>query len=149
MSNMSTARETINKAERLPEIADRLRRMNLENRDWRYIVKAYSHRNTVIFADPPYDLAARRSKAYGHEMTDMDHVDLAFALKESPSAAMVAGYRSELYDELYKDWRREERQYRCHQSASKSNAKAVSIRTECLWIKDIRTPAASLLGDAP
>lgn len=60
----------------------------------------------LIYADPPYVLATRSSRArYRHDYTDADHRRLIAALRALPAAVILSGYPSALYDELVGDWR--------------------------------------------
>ncbi|MFC3393656.1 DNA adenine methylase [Brenneria rubrifaciens] len=61
---------------------------------------------TLIYADPPYLLETRTSRArYRHEYTVDDHRDLIAILQQVPYSVMISGYPSALYDELLKGWR--------------------------------------------
>lgn len=132
----SPVRECENRVAMLPIIAREMASAwTIENDDFRRVLR-YARADTVLFADPPYDLNARRGKAYGAEMQEQDHIDLADGMSAAPGAAVVCGYRSELYDRLYADWTRIDTEQRCHQAAGKSGGRAASMRTECLWIKE-------------
>lgn len=67
-----------------------------------------SDRRTLIYCDPPYVRSARRSAKdiYTHEMTDDDHAALLKLLLIVRCNVMVSGYRSPLYDDLLRNWRR-------------------------------------------
>lgn len=85
---------------------------------------------TLFYADPPYVLGTRQKgshwrRAYRHEMTDQDHIDLASRLRVIKGMAIVSGYPSELYDELYAGWT-------CVRSTAR--IEGAQTRTECLWI---------------
>ena len=110
----------------LSKISAILRKMTLECKDWRWMIKRYGKGDVFIYADPPYDMQARNGIAYGHEMSEQDHCELAEALWNTPSAA-VSGYRSELYDRLYAGWIRKDLTHSCSHVPSE--------RTECLWVK--------------
>ncbi|CAI2121553.1 Site-specific DNA methylase [Serratia fonticola] len=61
---------------------------------------------TLIYADPPYLLDTRTSRArYRHEYTEDDHRQLIATLRQLPASVMISGYPSALYDELLGDWR--------------------------------------------
>jgi DNA adenine methylase len=62
-------------------------------------------------------------------MTDEGHANLAAKLNAVKGAVIVSGYHSELYDELYKGWHKEER---------KSMTDAQEERIEVLWMKGIK-----------
>ncbi|GIK51661.1 MAG: DNA methyltransferase [Planctomycetota bacterium] len=114
--------------EGLPEIAERLLRIQVENRPAIEVIELYDDRNTLFYCDPPYPHESRGdSSAYGYEMTDDDHRDLKRALDRVAGKAAVSGYRCELYDDLYRDWKRIDGPIKeCH-SAKKP-------RQEVLWV---------------
>ncbi|MBF2754595.1 MAG: DNA adenine methylase [Gammaproteobacteria bacterium AqS3] len=118
---------------RLPKIAYLLSSVDIECRDFRKVA-ALGDENSVIFADPPYDITARSGGGqYTNEMSEQDHRDLALLLDASPSAALVCGYRSDLYDALYAHWDLKETDISC--STSTVRGLGHGRRTECLWIK--------------
>ena len=102
--------------ESLPEIAQRLLRVQIENAPAIEVIKRYDTAETVFYLDPPYVHSARGDTvAYGFEMTDEEHVELSSALHRIRGRAVLSGYRTELYDELYADWRRVDAKERnCH-----------------------------------
>lgn len=60
----------------------------------------------LVYADPPYVLAARTSdKRYKFDFDDAAHRRLVAVLRELPCAVILSGYPSALYDELVGDWR--------------------------------------------
>jgi len=68
--------------ERLPEIAQRLTRAQIENAPAIDVIQRYDTADTVFYLDPPYLHSVRSdSSAYGYEMTDKDHERLAAALQ--------------------------------------------------------------------
>jgi len=93
--------------ERLPEIAQRLTRAQIENAPAIDVIQRYDTADTVFYLDPPYLHSVRSdSSAYGYEMTDKDHERLAAALQNVRGRVVLSGYRSDLYDRLFKKWRR-------------------------------------------
>lgn len=93
----------------LPEIADRLLRVQIENRPAIELIHRYDSEGTLFYCDPPY-LARTRGDAnsYGFEMSEQDHAELAGALRRCRGRAAVSGYDCELMDRLYAGWRRVE-----------------------------------------
>lgn len=86
--------------------------------------------HALYYCDPPYIHSTRQEgshwrRAYKHEMTDADHVDLAERLHRIRGMAVVSGYSSALYDELYGDWER--REHKAYADGSRE-------RTECIWL---------------
>lgn len=60
---------------------------------------------------PPLFQVGRRSgpRGFAHEMSDEEHVRLAEVLSGVEGGVVLSGYRSELYEDLYRDWTRVER----------------------------------------
>jgi DNA adenine methylase len=114
--------------EMLPLLAERLLRVQIENRPAEAVVQLYDDPKTLFYCDPPYVHGSRGdSKAYAYEMSDGDHTLFAQMLQLCKAKVAVSGYRSELYDRLYKDWRRIDADPKaCH--ATKG------MRQECLWV---------------
>lgn len=114
--------------EHLPEIAERLLRVQIENRPALELIDLYDDRNTLFYCDPPYVHGTRGdAKAYSFEMSDKAHRDLAQQLHRVKGKVALSGYRSDLYDELYADWRRIDAAPKMCHSVKKQ-------RTEVLWV---------------
>jgi DNA adenine methylase len=114
--------------EGLPEIVQRLQRVQVENAPATEVVLRYDSPETLFYCDPPYPHEARGdAKAYGYEMTDREHVELAKALHSVKGAVALSGYRCPLMERLYGDWRRVDADTRlCNSSKGE--------RTESLWM---------------
>ncbi len=113
--------------EDLPEIALRLLRVQIENRPAIEVVNLYDDGKTLFYCDPPYVHSTRGdAKAYGFEMNDGEHRDLARALNRAKAMVAVSGYRCDLMDELYKGWR-------CNEAPPKTCHSIKKMRTEALW----------------
>ncbi len=114
--------------EGLPEIVQRLQRVQIENAPAVEVILRYDSPETLFYCDPPYPHEARGdAKAYGYEMTEREHEDLSEALHSLAGAVAVSGYRCPLMDRLYRDWRRIDANARlCNSSKGE--------RTESLWM---------------
>jgi len=114
--------------EGLPEIAERLLRVQIENRPALEVIRLYDSKNTLFYCDPPYPHESRGdAKAYGFELTNAEHRQLAACLHTIKSKAAVSGYRCDLIDDLYADWQVIEAPTKnCHSSKKP--------RTEALWV---------------
>ena len=78
----------------------------------------------LVYSDPPYLLATRRSRRrYRFETTEDEHVALLELLKTLPCQVMVSGHPSALYDERLAGWRRLEMQVMTQGI----------VRTEVVW----------------
>ena len=80
------------------------------------MIARYDTPETLFYVDPPYVHSARGdSSAYGFEMSDEEHVELAKVLQDIRGRAVVSGYRTDLYDSLFSDWQRVDAAERlCH-----------------------------------
>lgn len=88
--------------EALPEIAQRLLRVQIENRPALEVIKLYDSSETLFYCDPPYIHDTRGdSKAYGYEMTDEEHRELANVLDNAQGKVALSNYECELMEELY------------------------------------------------
>jgi len=118
----------LNSVHRLPDIADRLLRVQIENRPALDAIRLYDDHNTLFYCDPPYLHSTRGdAKAYGFEMSEMDHRQLARQLHKCKAKVAISGYRCKVMDELYSDWKR-------HDAPAKNCHSIKKIRREALWV---------------
>ena len=86
----------------LPEIAERLLRVQIENRPAIDVIKLYDSQETLFYCDPPYVHSTRGdSKAYGYEMTNDEHESLAVTLNAIKGKVALSNYECELMNRLY------------------------------------------------
>lgn len=137
-SGTTPARDWMNFPGAFGDIIERLRGVVIENRDATDVMLAHDTEETVHYVDPPY-VAATRDKGgdYRHEMTDGDHEALAETLHKLRGPVVLSGYRCQLYDELFADWRRVD---------IRALADGAKGRTESLWLSD-NCPAAGFCFD--
>jgi DNA adenine methylase len=122
--------------DQLPEIALRLLRVQFENRPAEEIIALYDGPKTLFYCDPPYVHSTRGdSKAYGFEMTDPQHQSLAKALSRCKGMVAVSGYRCDLMDTLYKEWKR-------FDAPAKHCHSIKKMRQEALWMNYRTIPGA-------
>ena len=88
--------------EALPQIADCLLRVQIENRPAVDVIKLYDSSGTVFYCDPPYLHETRGdTKAYGYEMTNQQHRELAEVLNSVIGRVAISNYQCGLMDTLY------------------------------------------------
>jgi DNA adenine methylase len=88
--------------EDLPLIAERLLRVQIENRPAIEVIQLYDAPNTLFYCDPPYiHLTRGDNNAYGYEMTDGEHQELAHVLNKVKGRVAISNYQCDLMDELY------------------------------------------------
>jgi len=88
--------------EQLDFIAERLLRVQIENRPAIDVIELYDSRETLFYCDPPYIHETRGdTKSYGFEMTDYDHVELSKTLNCVEGLVAISNYECELMEKLY------------------------------------------------
>jgi DNA adenine methylase len=125
--SMTPVATIFRQVDHLWEIADRFRGVQIECDDALAVIERYDSPETLFYLDPTYPRSTRSCKkcSYEHEMTDDGHVELAEVLHGIAGMAAISGYRCELYDDLYQDWRRADKKVRTNGAG-----KAV----ESLWL---------------
>ena len=129
-SRMKPAALSFMETEHLYQIAERLRGVTIEEADALEVIQRYDNDRALFYVDPPYVAATRKrwaDSAYRHEMTDEQHRKLAEVLHGCKGMVALSGYDGPLYQELFGDWRRLERQAR-------TNGNTAETVTESLWL---------------
>lgn len=121
--------------EHLFDIAERLKPVQIENKNVFDLADKFDSDTTLTYCDPPYVLESRRDKTgrYEFEFTQDDHKRLREMLEEFKGAVIVSGYPSELYEQLFADWETVSTKFRANANRSKNE------REEVLWLN----PAAA------
>ncbi|WP_318839261.1 DNA adenine methylase [Serratia symbiotica] len=113
-------------------VAQRLRGVNIENREASQCISSHDTAKTFIYVDPPYMMETRTigssGHVYRHEMTEQQHVELLEQLQGVKGMVTLSGYASELYNDMLTGWRCETKQARI------SARVGTGIKTECLWL---------------
>lgn len=107
------------------EASIKLKNAEIENINAIKLIEKYNNENCLFYIDPPYLLDTRSGKYYGHELTDLEHIELLESIKDHKAKIIVSGYDSDLYNEYLDGW-------------SKINVMAMNEnkdkKVECLWI---------------
>ena len=126
--------------EHIQAFVERLKGVVIENRDALEVLAIHDGPETLHYVDPPYVWNTRSGKragrAYRHEMTNEEHVDLAELLDSLQGHVVLSGYPSELYTEMYGSWTYHEKE---------SRAAGGEPRMEGLWV---RPSGAARIGRA-
>lgn len=110
----------------LPQVAERLLRVQIENRPATEVIKLYDDKTTLFYCDPPYPHRSRGdSKAYAFEMDDEAHIELSEVLKKCKGNVAISGYRCDLMDDLYGSWKRVDAESKMCHSIKKPRREAV------------------------
>lgn len=117
----------------LPEVHQRLRRVEIWNRDVRECIRKLDSVDTLFYLDPPYLPETRQTKeAYQFEMSTEDHAGLLQHLSLIEGKFVLSGYPNCLYDvaAAANGWRVADRETPLH-SSSKQNK---GTKVERLWM---------------
>jgi DNA adenine methylase len=115
--------------EDLPAVAERLLRVQIENRPAADVIRLYDSQATFFYCDPPYVHSTRGdSKAYGFEMSDAQHHELAEVLNSVHGMVALSNYQANILDKLYPapKWRKTV-------SPPRTNHSTKDKRVEVLW----------------
>lgn len=86
----------------LNDIAQRLIRVQIENRPAIDVIRLYDSTDTLFYCDPPYLHATRGdSKAYGFEMDERQHREFAASVASCKGKVAVSGYDHPIMNELF------------------------------------------------
>ena len=126
----------------LPEIHNRLSRVQIENREWETVLRGYDTPGTLFYLDPPYIHGTRKSKKlYRHEMSTDDHERLVGVLLGIKGKAFLSGYHHPVYSPLEDaGWNRKDFAVNCN-AVGRTRATGVlgdgsaskHGRTESVW----------------
>lgn len=116
--------------EDLAFIAERLIRVQIENRPAIDVIRLYDSPETLFYCDPPYVHDTRGdTKSYGYEMDDDEHRQLAKVLNSMQGLVAISNYSCALMDELYPAPR-----WKKHFSPVKTIHSTKDTRQEVLWV---------------
>lgn len=119
-----------NRVEQLEDVADRLARVQIENRPAIEVIEKHDDEDALFYCDPPYPHEARAdhsTAAYGFEMANDEHRELATVLKSVEGKVAISSYQCELMEEEYSSWTRID-------APEKTSHTAKSPRRESLYI---------------
>ncbi len=86
----------------LLDVAQRLIRVQIENRLALDIIRLYDSPTTLFYCDPPYLPATRGdNNAYGFEMDEAAHRELATVIGTCSGKFAISGYDHPLMDEIF------------------------------------------------
>ena len=121
--------------EELSRFAERFRRVQVEQLDWRKCLDRYDRPGTVLYLDPPYHPDARgrdHRNAYQHDLSAGDHEELVATVAELRASVLVSGYPHPLYDTVLAAAGFERHEFSHNSTASRVPA-GRGERTEVVW----------------
>lgn len=79
-----------------PEVHLRMMDVQVENLDWRYMLKDYDSKDSVFYLDPPYYTSY--SGTYEHELSTDDHKEMLERIFQCHGFVALSGYPNPLYE---------------------------------------------------
>lgn len=139
--NMSSAvRRWLSGVERLAEIHQRMRSVQVEADDWSAVIPRYDSSGTLFYLDPPYAADTRVGGGYRHELEPDGHERLVDAILQVKGMVVLSGYQCRAYERLEAaGWARIGYDVPAYMSPSRSR------RCESLWL----SPTSLLAADMP
>lgn len=112
----------------LPVVADRLMRVQIENRPAMELIESYDKEDVLFYCDPPYphDSRSAHSFVYYTEMSEQEHRELAELLSNVKAKVAISGYNDGIMSELYSEWE-------LFLADPKYARSSKDIRQEALW----------------
>lgn len=107
-------------------IVERLKKVQIENRDFRFILKNYDTPGTLFYCDPPYRMTYRSSSKYEFDFENQDFFDLHYYAKNLVGKIAISGYDEPFMRELFKD-------FNFHKGPPRKNGRSQKPAIECLW----------------
>jgi len=122
--------------EHLSQVAERLRGVQIECDDALAVVERYDSPDTLFYLDPPYPASTRGrwyKTAYRYEMTDAQHREMAEFVMDLDGMVAISGYRCDLYDELFGDWKRVDKRARTQRARYATESLYLSPNLVSAW----------------
>lgn len=85
----------------ITDVAERLNKVIVENRDFECILKTYDRENALFYLDPPYHTT---EKYYSVAFTEADHERLKICLDKIQGKFVLSYNRDSFIEELYQDY---------------------------------------------
>jgi DNA adenine methylase len=118
-----------NAIEKLYTVAEAIStNFQITNFDFSECIDKLDFDKAFFYCDPPYPKETRGSfNDYKYEFDTEKHIQLSEKLHSIKGLAMVSSYSSDLYNDLYKDWRKVEFPIR------KNNIRSTEVQ-EVIWM---------------
>ncbi|MBL4951050.1 DNA adenine methylase [Neobacillus sp. YIM B02564] len=85
----------------LPLAVERMKMLQVENVDFKELLKKYDSPDTLFYLDPPYIHETRKmTYTYEHELENERHTELVKILLNLKGKCILSGYDHEIYNEL-------------------------------------------------
>ncbi len=116
----------LNAIDNLPEVVKRLKSVQIECRDFRFIMSKYDSESSFFYLDSPYDMTFRSATRYEFDFINQDFFDLHYYAKNTKGSVAISGYSSPFMVELFKD-------FNFIPGPRRVNTRSEKEAFECLW----------------
>ena len=125
----------VNRIDQLALVHERLRRVQIMNRDAMRVIDVMDDPKTLFYLDPPYIARTRfTNNIYFHEMSDEQHRALVARLLTVKGKVILSGYHDPIYDPLVENgWERLD--YAIRRSIKHVRDSSRPSRVETIYIK--------------
>ncbi|MBT9151710.1 MAG: DNA adenine methylase [candidate division WS2 bacterium] len=133
----SQASKWTSSIEMLPSISKRLRKVLIENLDYKDIIERVDSKHVFFYLDPPYLPETRKwHEVYEYEMSYEDHEVLLDIITKVGGKVMISGYNSDLYNTALSSWAKREFDVTCHSQGITRESKITRRhrRVEVVWM---------------
>jgi DNA adenine methylase len=110
----------------LPEVVRRMSNVQLECRDYKFILSKYDDKECLFYLDSPYDMFFRSSSPYEFDFINQDFFEMQYHVKNAKAKVAISGYNSELMIEIFKD-------FNFIKGPARKNTRSDKPAFECLW----------------
>jgi DNA adenine methylase len=144
---LSTVSAWLSAVSELPKIHQRLQGVQIENMEWKKLLKTYASPDYLAYVDPPYLCNTQVWKAgYVSKMDEAGHAELVEALLSYPGRVMLSCYDHAVYEPLESDgWEKYTRKTRVktanvgrgknRQAPESAINPELQARIECLYVR--------------
>jgi DNA adenine methylase len=116
----------LNSIKGLWKVAARLKTVQIECRDFRFILKHYNDSGVHFYCDEPYHKSQRSNTSYTFDFADKDFFDLKYYAERVKGKISISGYDNDFMRELFKD-------FTMHLGPQRKNTRSTKEARECLW----------------
>ncbi len=133
--SQATSKYLSNIDDNLPLAVERFRTVQVENMDYKDLIKKYDTKDTLFYLDPPYIHNTRKMTfKYNYELTDNEHKELVGILLNIKGKAILSGYDNEIYNELIDNGWEKFNLGEFSERSTKTNMTKKQKRQEFLWV---------------
>lgn len=111
VSSSDNVKSYISSIVNLDLLYERIKHVQILNRDWRKCFDLCNDKSFLIYLDPPYIPETRVDGKYPDEINNLDHKELVDRIVSSKAMIILSGYGHSIYNKLLKNqWKKLDKQ---------------------------------------